>query len=124
MDRIDIAEELKKIRARDAEVSSTTLLKTDTLRVVLMALKAGAGLHKHHADGRLMVHVLQGEIEFQAEGSPHHLSAGALVSLEARVPHQVIAQSDAVVLLTIAWPSAENPGEQAEVDAHRKVGYS
>ena len=65
MDQIDIAEELKKIRARGAEVSSTTVLKTETLRVVLMALKAGARLHEHHADGRLVLQVLEGEIEFE-----------------------------------------------------------
>ena len=43
MERIDLMEELKKIRARGAEVSSTMIVKTKTLRIVLMAGRAGAG---------------------------------------------------------------------------------
>lgn len=119
MDQIDITEELKKIRARGVEVSSTTVLKTDTLRIVLMALKAGARLHKHHADGRLVVQVLDGEIEFHAEGAPHRLRAGMLVSLEAMAQHEVVATTDAVFLLTIAWQAAEQP----HAGGHRNVGY-
>ena len=89
-----------------------------------MALRAGAKLHEHHADGRLSVQVLEGEIDFSAEGSPYHLGVGALVSLEARVPHRVIAQSDAALLLTIAWPSAETSAQHAEAAAHRGTGYA
>ena len=120
MEQFDIAEELKKIRARAAEVSSTTLLKTDTLRVVLMALKAGARLAKHHADGRLVVQVLEGEIEFHAENVPHQLRAGALVSLEAMTQHEVSASTDAVLLLTIAWKKTE----EAIPGGHRGEGYA
>jgi quercetin dioxygenase-like cupin family protein len=119
MEQINIAEELKKIRARDAEVSSTTVLKTDALRVVLMALKAGAKLHEHHADGRLLLQVLEGEIEFSAENAKIRLRAGMLASVEALVPHAVEAVSDAVLLLTIAW----RPAEQAKAGSHRDVGY-
>jgi quercetin dioxygenase-like cupin family protein len=119
MDQMDIAEELGKIRSRGSEVSSTTLLKTDTLRVVLTALKAGARLHKHHADGRLVVQVLEGEIEFHAEDTPHHLHKGTLVSLEAMAQHEVTASTDAVLLLTIAWSASGKTG----VGGHRSEGY-
>lgn len=119
MEQIDIADEIKKIRARGAEVSSTTVLKTETLRVVLMALKAGARLHEHHADGRLVLQVLEGEIEFKAENAQHRLRAGMLASVEAMVPHAVDAISDAALLLTVAWHRAE----PAKVGAHRNVGY-
>jgi len=119
MDKIDIVEELEKIRARNAEVSSTTVLKTDSLRVVLMALKAGAKLHEHHADGRLLLQVLEGEIEFDAENARSRLGAGMLASIEAFVPHAVEASIDTVLLLTIAW----RPAEQAKAGSHRDVGY-
>jgi len=124
MDKINLTDELAKIRARNAEVSSTTLLKTDTLRIVLMALRAGAKLHEHHADGRMSVQVLEGEIDFSTENMQSQLAPGMLVSLGAKVPHEVLARSHAVLLLTIAWPSPESPAEQAEASAHRKVGYA
>lgn len=119
MDRFDIIEELKKIRARDADVSSSTLLKTDTLRVVLMALKAGARLHEHHADGRLLLQVLQGEIDFEAENAKQTLKAGMLVSVDAMALHAVSASSAAALLLTIAWPQPDS----SKTDTHRNVGY-
>lgn len=119
MDRFDIAEELKKIRSREADVSSTTLLKTDTLRVVLMALKSGAQLHEHHADGRLVLQVLDGEIEFEAENAKQVLKAGTIASVEAKTPHAVSASSEAVLLLTIAWPQSD----PSKTDTHRNIGY-
>lgn len=119
MEQIDISGELKKIHARNAEVSSTTVLKTDTLRVVLMVLKSGAKLQEHHADGRLILQVLEGEINFDAENARYKLKAGMLASVEARVPHAVAALNDAVLLLTIAWPGPE----EAKTGSHRNVGY-
>jgi quercetin dioxygenase-like cupin family protein len=120
MEQIRLTEELNKIRARGAEVGSTTLLKTDTLRIVLMALKPGARLHEHHADGRLLLQVLEGEIEFHAENTQIALQPGMLASVAARVPHSVNAVSDAVLLLTIAWPQQE----PAKAGTHRNVGYN
>jgi quercetin dioxygenase-like cupin family protein len=108
----------KKICERNVEISSTTALKTATLRVVLMALKAGGRLAEHHPGGRLLLQVMEGEIEFDAESAKLRMSAGMLASVEARVQHAVTALSDAVLLLTIAWPAP-----QAKVDSHRTVGY-
>ncbi|HUZ04226.1 MAG TPA: cupin domain-containing protein [Acidobacteriaceae bacterium] len=119
MDQVDITGELAKIRARGTEVSSTSLIKTDSLRIVLMALKAGAQLHEHHADGRLTVQVLDGQVEFHAEQEQRKLQAGALVTVEAMVPHGVIALSDAALLLTIAW----HPQAPGNAGAHRGIGY-
>ncbi|MGH9615326.1 MAG: cupin domain-containing protein [Acidobacteriaceae bacterium] len=124
MDQMNLSEELNKIRGRNTDVSSTTLLKTETLRVVLMALRAGAALHRHHADGRLSLQVLEGEIELSAEGAQAYLTQGMLIGLEARVLHEVVALSDSALLLTIAWPSEEGRKEQAEASEHRTVGYS
>jgi quercetin dioxygenase-like cupin family protein len=124
MDRIDLTEELNKIRMRETDVGSTTLLKTDTLRIVLMALRAGASLHRHHADGRLSLQVLEGMIEFSAEDARCQLAQGMLLGLDAKVLHQVMALTDATLLLTIAWPSVQSSREQAEASEHRKIGYA
>ena len=84
-----------------------------------MALKAGARLHEHHADGRLILQVLEGEIDLDTEGASHHLGAEMLASVEAMVPHGIAATGDSVLLLTIAWPRAED----LKAAAHRDVGY-
>jgi len=119
MEQLNIDGELQKIRARNADVSSATILKTETLRVVLMAIKAGARLHEHHADGRLLLQVLQGEIEFEAESEKRALQTGMIVSVDAMVLHAVAAVTDASLLLTIAWPHTQ----PVEKQPHRNIGY-
>ena len=123
MDRVNLSDELSKLRTREADVSSNTLLKTDTLRIVLIALRAGAKLHRHHADGRLSLQVLEGKVDFSAQNEQYQLTAGTLIGLDAKVLHEVIAQTDAVLLLTIAWPYVDNAADQPDVTEHRKVGY-
>ncbi len=123
MDQINLSDELSKLRAREVDVSSNTLLKTDTLRIVLIALRAGAKLHRHHADGRLSLQVLEGKVDFSAQNEQYQLTAGMLIGLDAKVLHEVIAQTDAVLLLTIAWPYVDNSADQPDVTEHRKVGY-
>lgn len=124
MERIDLHKELQSIRSRDLDVSSTTVLKTDTLRIVLIALRSGATLPEHHADGRISVQVLEGDIEFDAENNSQRLAPGTIVSLGPRVPHRVVAQQNSALLLTIAWPSPECTDEQAQSAAHRTTGYA
>jgi len=123
MDRVNLNDELSKLRAREADVSSNTLLKTDTLRIVLIALRAGAKLHRHHADGRLSLQVLEGKVDFSAQNEQCQLVPGMLIGLDAKVLHEVIAQTDAVLLLTIAWPYVDSSTDQPDVTEHRKVGY-
>lgn len=124
MVQLDIADELNKLRTRETDVSSTTLLKTDTQRIVLIALRAGAKLHRHHADGELSLQMLEGKVEFNAENAQCQLAQGMLIALGARVLHEVTAQTDAALLLTIAWPHAQNTAEQSDMAEHRKVGYA
>ena len=124
MDRINLSDELSKLRAREADVNSKTLLKTDTLRIVLIALRAGAKLHRHHADGRLSLQVLEGKVDFSAENEQCQLTPGMLIGLDAKVLHEVVARTDAVLLLTIAWPYVESSEDQPDVTEHRKVGYA
>lgn len=81
--------------------SGTTLVKHSELRVVLQALRQGAGLAEHHAPGPITVQVLEGELEFTVGDSVHALRPGSLLVLPAGVPHAVHAVQDAVFLLTI-----------------------
>lgn len=95
---------LQEQRPATAGVSSKMLFKNADKRIVLLALKAGAKMAEHHADGTLSVQVLNGTIQFHAEGKTHYLPAGHLFTLAASVPHSVTASEDAVFLLTLSWP--------------------
>ena len=79
-------------------------MKDHDLRVVLMALKAGARIPEHKANGRISVQVLSGHVRLNAAGCTSDLRPGSLLALDERTPHDVEALDESAVLLTIAWP--------------------
>lgn len=84
--------------------SSTTLVKYDDLRVVLIAMKANTRMHEHVAAGRISVHTLQGHIRLHLPDQVVVLPAGQLLALDQCVPHDVEATEDSAFLLTLSWP--------------------
>ena len=95
-----------KIRQEDTwksgDRNSLTLLKTEDLRIVLIALRQGAQLITHTAPGIITVQVLEGRITFRTGIRLADLPEGEIVVLQAGIPHSVLALEESVFLLTIA----------------------
>ena len=72
-----------------------------TARIVLFAFKAGQQLKEHKTSSQIMVQVLRGRVTFTGAGSSVKVQAGMVLQLEAHTPHSVIAQTDAVMLVTM-----------------------
>jgi len=108
---LDLAAEFSRLQTETAWSSgqnARTLIKYDTLRVVLEALQAGRSLPEHRTEGRITIHVLSGHLEVKAAGRTFNLHSGGLLALDRNQPHEVLALLESVVLLTIAWPGREN----------------
>ena len=88
---------------------SETLLKTPTLRVVLVTMRAGTELHEHTAPGVITIQALSGAFAVSIADEERNLTAGGLIVLNADVRHAVRAIDDGAFLLTIAWTA--DPGE-------------
>ena len=82
---------------------SEILVKTDDLRVLLVTMREGATLAEHSAPGTITIHVIEGEMAVEADGTTHDLAAGGIISLASGVRHSVLARSNGAFLLTIAW---------------------
>jgi quercetin dioxygenase-like cupin family protein len=107
---LDLPTEVSRLHeesAWDTGQNAKTLIKYDTLRVVLVALKAGKSLAEHRTEGRISVHVLEGHVEIKASGRTFNLRAGGLLALDRNLPHDVRALQESTVLLTVAWPDHE-----------------
>lgn len=87
-----------------------TLVKEQSFRVVLVALKKGATLHEHTAPGPLAIQVLRGAVQVAATDRAVPLSAGHLLVLESGVPHAVTALEESNFLLTVAGDTYGGPG--------------
>lgn len=78
------------------------LVKTETLRVVLVTMLSGGILQDHEAPGPITIHVLQGSMNVTVGGEPHTLDSGEMISLAPGVVHAVEGIEDGAFLLTIA----------------------
>ena len=82
---------------------SVILVKTPTLRVVLVTMVAGTESHEHSVEGPITLQALTGRFEVTVEGETVELPAGGLASLAGGVRHAVRAVEDGAFLLTISW---------------------
>jgi quercetin dioxygenase-like cupin family protein len=85
---------------------STTLLRENGLRCLLLHLKTGEQIPEHQARGAITVHCLQGEVQFSAGAQMADLRAGMLVSLAAGDPHALAARQESLLLVTLSEPVA------------------
>ena len=102
---LDLTGELEELHREPQWMTghnAKTLVKFDTLRIVLTALKAGSHIPPHQTAGRISIHTVQGRIQVRAEGRTFTLHAGRLLALDQGVRHDVEALEDSAFLLTIA----------------------
>ncbi|MDE1976691.1 MAG: hypothetical protein KGI84_05465, partial [Elusimicrobia bacterium] len=110
-DLVRAVQDLKSegILERDGH-NAIILHKEAGLKVVLVALRKGYRLYPHKAEVPIIVHVLEGEIQFgvkdetvqAARENPLALRANMLVTLHAGLVHELHAVENSVFLLTMA----------------------
>lgn len=99
-----VAAELASGHARIAR----TLVKEGALRLTLIGLAADGAMHTHRAPAPITIHVLQGAIVLDVNGSERSMKAGELAAVDADVPHALRAPQGAMVLLTVAGDGTTN----------------
>jgi quercetin dioxygenase-like cupin family protein len=68
---------------------------------VLFAFEQGGSLEKHAANGVVSIHVLKGALTVTADGQAHALQPGQILMLRPNVPHDVRADEESQMLLTV-----------------------
>jgi quercetin dioxygenase-like cupin family protein len=107
----------KLARFREEGPSVQVLSDIGAARLVLFAFKAGQQLKEHTTSSQLLVQVLRGRITFTSAGNSIRLQAGMVLQVEAQVPHQVVALTQAVILVTMT-PSPAYHSLEREVFQH------
>ncbi len=107
----DAVSEAKRLREEktyeDHGRSVLSLFHGPTLRAMLTAIATGRHTGERRVAGPSTVHVLEGEVRFQAGEERHVLSAGGTLVLEGNVPYEAEALSDAAFLHTLMLPGQE-----------------
>lgn len=91
---------------------STTLLRENGLRAILLHLKPGEQIPEHQARGAITVHCLRGRAMFTAGGERIELKASSLISVAPALPHNVAAEEDTLLLVTMAEQAVASPGTE------------
>jgi quercetin dioxygenase-like cupin family protein len=104
----DLAQELDQLLQSETwqhrDRNAKTLAKEPHLRVTLVALKRGARLDAHDAEGPVTIHALHGKLRLSVQSERIELAAGGLLVLEPGMRHDVEALEESAFLLTMGWP--------------------
>lgn len=106
----DLAEEIFHFANRrpwQSGLFSKLLIKADDLRVLLIAMDAGALMKEHHTDGTTTIHVLQGVVCVRIQEKPLSLQAGRILTLAPGIKHAIEACDASEFLVTISWPPSD-----------------
>jgi quercetin dioxygenase-like cupin family protein len=90
--------------------AARTLVRTPDLRVVLIAIRAGAHLAEHVAQTTAAIQVISGRVRIQLprlarqhEDRFEELAPGRLLAIEGGLAHTVEALEDSALLVTLGW---------------------
>ena len=86
----------------DDKIVTKVLLESSFSKEIRILLKEGQIMKEHKAPFPILIHLLDGEIDFGAEGSTHLLKRGDIVTLAGNVPHDLTALKDSIVRLTLS----------------------
>jgi len=94
--------DVRPLGPRLADTLTTSLIKTHSLQLMRVVLRAGESLPEHHVRGEITVQCLEGQVRLPTAQHDIALSAGQVVLLPAAEPHAVRALTDTTLLVTVS----------------------
>lgn len=109
---IDIFSFIEKIKKekkwKETDRNAITVLKTDGLRIVLIALHKNAEMIKHKAEGMISIQVLKGKLQFNTDQQSVNLGKGQMLALHEGILHSLLAKKKTIFLLMMTTKLADN----------------
>ncbi|KYG74740.1 quercetin dioxygenase-like cupin family protein [Roseivirga ehrenbergii] len=86
----------------EKKIVTKVLLETSFSKEIRILLKQGQMMKEHKAPFPIIVHIIDGQIDFGVQGSVYPLKKGDIITLEANIPHDLTALQDSIVRLTLS----------------------
>ena len=80
-------------------IVSRTVYTSDTVRIILFAFAPGQELSEHTSTREALIHILEGDALISLGGEAVDARPGALIRMEPKLPHSVLARSHVRLLL-------------------------
>lgn len=84
------------------KIITKVILESSFTKEIRILLKKGQVMKEHRTPYSIVVHLLNGEIDFGVNGLVNSLKSGDIISLEGNIPHNLTAKTDSVVRLTLS----------------------
>ncbi len=105
---LKVSEEARRLKTEPewthGEEDGITLAKYPHMRVVMVALKRGKAMHEHAVNGPMSLYVLDGSVTLVVDHTESRLNRNGLFTLRKSIRHDVRANTDATLLMTIMAP--------------------
>lgn len=97
-----IASLTKELEYNETKPAVKVLMDTDSSREIRIAMKKGQIMKEHKTPFPIVVEIFEGRIIFGVKSETYDLEKGDLVHLEGGVPHDLKAEADSTVRLTLS----------------------
>lgn len=87
---------------KEDKVSIQVLMETESSKEIRILFKKGQIMKEHKAGFPITVEIHEGNISFGVNGETLILNTGDLIHLDANVPHDLLANKDSIVRLTLS----------------------
>lgn len=82
-------------------IKTSVVLETPFSKEIQIVLKENLEMKEHKAPFPIIVHILEGEVNFSVEEQIFTLEKGNIITLDANVPHSLLATKNALIRLTL-----------------------
>lgn len=80
-------------------ILSRTLYTRDGVKAVLFGFSPGQELSEHTAAMPAIIHIVSGQAHATVGGDGFDVGPGAVIHMEAQLPHSIVAQTPLIMLL-------------------------
>jgi quercetin dioxygenase-like cupin family protein len=99
-DVLEVFDALSRARFIEDQPHAELLTQVADTRVLLISFRAGQLLKEHQVSHNILVQTLQGTVEFRTAEKSVVLRPGMILQLDANISHNVLAQTEAILLIT------------------------
>lgn len=92
---------LKDIQYKEDRPAVQVLLDSDAGKEIRIVFKEGQEMKRHQAPFPIVVEIFEGNIIFGVEDQKLDLKRGDMITLKAKVPHDLKALDDSIVRLSL-----------------------
>jgi len=83
-------------------IKTQLILESSFSKEIRILLKKGQIMKEHKTPFPIIVHIIDGDIDFRVKGITHQLKKDSILALDGNIPHDLTAKTNSIVRLTLS----------------------